>query len=98
MKNEFQIINDEKNQRFEIAIENEQAYLEYRWYKGDLALMHTIVPKQFEGRGIASSLAKFALEYAKEKQLKIMVYCPFVSKYLKTHPEYKFLVDKKYTG
>ena len=98
MENNYQVTNNEKNQRFEIAIESEIAYLEYRWYKGDLALMHTTVPKEFEGKGIASSLAKFALEYAKEKQLKIMVYCPFVGKYLKNHNEYSFLIDRKYTG
>ncbi|KOY84515.1 hypothetical protein AD998_20170 [bacterium 336/3] len=98
MENNYKVTNNETNQRFEIAIENEIAYLEYRWYKGDLALMHTLVPTEFKRRGIASSLVKFALEYAKEKQLKIIVYCPFVGKYLKNHTEYSFLIDREYTG
>ncbi len=98
MENNYLVTNNEKNQRFEIVVSGEVAFLEYRFYKGDLALMHTTVPKKQEGKGIASSLAKFALEYAKEMQLKIMVYCPFVGKFLKKHPEYAFLIDRKYTG
>ena len=96
MENEIQISNNEINQRFETNVANQIAFLEYRWYKGDLALMHTLVPEQLAGKGLGSALAKFALEYAKERKLQIMVYCPFVGKYLKTHPEYDFLVDKKY--
>jgi len=54
--------------------------------------MHTFVPESLEGRGLASALAKFALEYAKGKNLQVIVYCPFVATYLKRHPEYNFLV------
>ena len=79
---------------FETKTGDEYAFIEYRWYKGDLALMHTFVRPEFEGKGIASALAKFALEYAKEKGLKIVVYCPFIASYLKRHPEYQSLVSK----
>lgn len=93
------IVNNEKTMHFETSLEGgEKAFIEYRWYKGDLALMHTFVPPAFEGHGIASTLAHFALEYAKQKKLSIIVYCPFVAKYLKEHPEYSFLTDKKYTA
>ena len=90
------IINNEKNSRFETEIDGEFAYVEYRFYKGDIALMHTFVPESAKGKGIASALAKFALEYVKEKKLKLMVYCPVISKYIKHHPEYEPLIDKQY--
>ena len=97
MASNLPIKNNEKNLHFELPnIDGETAYIEYRWYKGDLTLMHTFVPKAMEGQGVASSLAQFALEYAKEKKLQIMVYCPFVGSYLQKHPEYAILVDKKY--
>jgi predicted GNAT family acetyltransferase len=92
----YTITNNEKEQRFETMVDGELAYLEYRFYKGDIAMMHTFVPEKMEGRGIASSLAKFALEYAKANKLPVMVYCPFVASFLKRHPEYNELVDKKY--
>jgi uncharacterized protein len=97
MNEAVKITDNKEQQQFQTMVDGEQAYLEYRWYKGDMALMHTFVPEQLEGRGIASALAKYALEHAREHKLKIMVYCPFVAKYLQRHPEYKELVDTKYT-
>mgnify|MGYP001217054978 CR=1 FL=1 len=95
---EVEIINNDKRLRFEAKIGDEFGYIDYRWYKGNIAFMHTFVPEAGRGKGISSALAKFALEYTKEKKLKIMVYCPFIAKYIKEHPEYEFLIDKKYHG
>ena len=90
------ITNNEKLSRFETEINGEFAFLDYRFYKGNFALVHTFVPEPARGKGIAPALAKFALEYAKEQNLKIMIYCPYVSKYMKRHPEYEPLVDQQY--
>jgi uncharacterized protein len=90
------IINNTKLSRFETEINGEFAYVEYRFYKGDIALMHTFVPEADRNNGIASVLAKYALEYVKEQKLKLMVYCPVIAKYIKLHPEYKTLIDKQY--
>ncbi len=90
------IINNTKLSRFETEIDGEFAYVDYRFYKDDIALMHTFVPETARGKGFSSALAKFTLEYVKEKKLKLMVYCPFIAKYIKQHPEYETLVDKGY--
>jgi uncharacterized protein len=91
----IKIINNEKALHFEtLLINGEFAFIEYRWSKSNLVLMHTFVPEGFEGKGIAAALAKFALEYAKEKQIKVVVYCPYVNTYLKRHPEYQAIVAK----
>jgi predicted GNAT family acetyltransferase len=95
---EATITNNEALHRFETTMQNETAFLEYRMYKGDIALMHTLVPHALEGQGIASALAKFAFDYAKQHNMPVMVYCPFVAVFLKRHPEYNVQVDKKYTG
>lgn len=86
------VVNNLQNLRYEIDLGNEKAFLEYRWNNGDLALMHTVVPESFEGKGIAGLLAKTALESAKREGLKILVYCPFVQSYIKRHPEYEVLI------
>lgn len=98
MDNNYAITNNEQQQRFETVVDNETAFLEYRFYKKDIALMHTLVPGPLEGRGIASALAKYAFDYAKQHNLPVMVYCPFVAAFLKRHPEYNEQVDKQYTG
>ena len=93
---QFPIINNKKLSRFETEINGEFAYVEYRFYKDDIALMHTFVPESARGKGISSALAKFSLEYVKEQKLKRLVYCPFIAKYIKQHPEYEPLIDKQY--
>lgn len=93
---ELKVINNEKALRFEIKLGDEFAFIDYRWYKGNIAFMHTFVPFENRGKGISSTLAKYALEYAKDRNLKIMMYCPIVAKYVKEHPEYKDLINKEY--
>lgn len=92
------IINNEKLSRFETEVNGDFAYIKYRPYKSNIAIMHTFVPESARGRGIAFELAKFVLEYFKQKKRKLMVYCPLVAKYINIHPEYKSLLDKEYLG
>jgi uncharacterized protein len=82
--------------RFEVNLQGEFAFVEYRYYKGNIAFMHTVVPEAFAGKGIGKKLASAALQFAASEKRKIMLYCPFVSKYVKEHPEYHALVDKQY--
>jgi predicted GNAT family acetyltransferase len=49
----YPVLNNEKEMLFEITERGEKAYLTYRYYKGDLVLMHTSVPPVREGKGIA---------------------------------------------
>jgi uncharacterized protein len=93
-RKEYIVTNNEQEQRLEIREQDELGYLEYRYRNDDIALMHTFVPNVLEGKGVASSLAHDALEWAREKGKRVMVYCPFVAAYLKRHPEYNDIVDK----
>ena len=42
--------------------------------------------------GLASSLANTALQWAREKNLKVDIICPAVQAYVEKHPEYSDLV------
>jgi predicted GNAT family acetyltransferase len=90
------VVNNEPKFRFEVFLNGEYAFLEYRYYKKDIAFIHTVVPNIFKGRGIATAMAIVALDFAKDQHLKIMLLCPFVSKYVREHPEYHSLVDTDY--
>jgi len=94
--NDFSVTNNLQQQEFEININDQLAVLVYRFHKNDIAFMHTQVPAELENKGIASALAKFAFEWAKAHDKKVMVYCPFVASYLQRHPEFSSLVDKNY--
>ena len=48
MPAEYKIVNNEKLMHFEIHEGDAIAYLEYRFYKNDIAFMHTEVPESME--------------------------------------------------
>jgi len=78
--------------RIEIERNGEVAYLEYSLSGNVLELTHTEVPKKLRGMGLASSLANTALQWAREKNLKVDIICPAVQAYVEKHPEYSDLV------
>ena len=90
----MEVVNNKKQFRFEILLpDGEYATLEYRWLKGSMVLMHTLVPVSARGKGIGALLVKQVLDYARQQNLRIIVYCPFVKKYMTGHPEYNDLIQ-----
>ncbi|UTA69737.1 GNAT family N-acetyltransferase [Emticicia sp. 21SJ11W-3] len=78
---------------FVIKLEEDMAFQEYIQTDTDLVITHTEVPKAMEGKGIGSILAKNALKYAEENNLKIMPLCPFMAAYMrKNYETYKHLL------
>ena len=86
------VSNNQENMQFEVHEHGETALLQYRFLDGMIWLMHTEVPKNLEGKGIASALAHYGFEWAIANDIKVKVLCPFVAIYLKRHPEYLSVV------
>jgi predicted GNAT family acetyltransferase len=86
------VIDNVEKQRFELAAGAGAAFSQYRLRNGVLYVLHTEVPKELEGQGIGSRLARGVLDAARERGLKVDARCPFVSAYMKRHPEYNDLV------
>ena len=78
--------------RFEIEQDGHVAFLEYTVAGRILALVHTEVPDELRGRGLASELATSALQWARENHMKVDVVCPSVADFLERHKEYSDLV------
>lgn len=78
--------------QFELEQDGHVAHLQYTIAGHVLALIHTEIPEALRGTGIASTLAKTALDWARENHMKVDVVCPFVAGYLQTHPEYSDLI------
>ena len=64
----------------------------YRLSPGVITFTHTGVPKEFEGHGLGSRLARGALEEVRAQGLKVEAKCPFVSGYMAKHPEFNDLL------
>jgi uncharacterized protein len=54
--------------------------------------VHTEIDPRFEGHGLASQLIRTALEDAKDRELQVLPFCPFVNGYIDRHREYVELV------
>ena len=89
MKEEIEVTNNKENLQFEVRLDGHMAELVYRVRGNSIYLMHTGVPEPIGGRGIASELAKHALNYSQSQGYEIVVYCPFVKAYIEKHPEWK---------
>lgn len=94
---ELQVINNEEKKRFEVTVDGMTAVAEYiRAAKTRIVYTHTEVPDALEGNGIGSKLARAALEYARENDLKVIPLCPYIAAYIRKHPEYRPLLQKGY--
>jgi predicted GNAT family acetyltransferase len=81
-----------EQKRFATSLENGTAFTAYMVVGEKIIFTHTEVPIGHEGQGIGSALAKTALDYARDQNLKVMPICPYVGGYIKKHPEYKDLL------
>lgn len=91
-KPELIIHHNIAQQRIETTVEGMLSKIDYQLDGDRIYYYHTEVPPELEGQGIASSMAKFALEYAREQGLGVVPLCPFVEAYIRRYPQYKPLV------
>lgn len=71
--------------RFVVEVDGRTAFLTYERGQGSVALTHTIVPVELEGRGIASRLAETAVAWAREEGLDVDPQCSYVRSWLNRH-------------
>ncbi|TGE25036.1 N-acetyltransferase [Hymenobacter aquaticus] len=99
MKPELQslpLIDNGGSHRFELTVNHATAFMEYGEREGALALFHTEVPGQLEGQGVGTALVEKVLAEAARRQQPLIPLCPFVTSYLKRHPEWQRLVALAY--
>jgi predicted GNAT family acetyltransferase len=85
--------NNEAESRYEVHVDGALAgFLEYRTIGDVIALVHTEVDEAYAGQGLGGRLAKFALDDAQARGVKVSPLCPFVAKYIDKHPEYRVTV------
>lgn len=90
------VTNNAAAARFEIHADGATAHLRYEIVGDRIRLIHTEVAESLRGRGYADRLARAALEHAGRERLNVVPFCPFVQAYLRRHPEYVRLVDKRW--
>ena len=87
------IRNNPEAARYEIFLGDRLAgFARYRVENGSMAIPHTEVRPEYEGRGLGGRLARFVLDDARRRGLRVVPQCPFIETYLERHAEYDDLV------
>jgi predicted GNAT family acetyltransferase len=80
-------------QRYELEVGGAlAAFADYRPGADPVDFVHTEVLSQFEGKGLGSKLARYALDDTRKQGLKVVATCPFIAKFIQGHPEYRDLL------
>jgi uncharacterized protein len=86
------ILDNTDLNRFELDVEGHISFINYRRHGNVITMTHAEVPPALNGRGIGSALAKGTLDLVRSRQQTVVPACPFVSTYIRRHPEYQSLL------
>jgi predicted GNAT family acetyltransferase len=85
--NEITATDQEERHRFVVRDDGVEAELVYRAENGRLVLLHTEVPAEFRGQGIAGRLVAAAADRARNRGEVVVPRCPYARKWLGEHAE-----------
>ena len=88
MTDELVITDNPEARRYEARLGGTLAgWVDYGRVRTRLVALHTEVPAEFEGRGIASALVRHVLDDARAAGLTVTPRCPFFRRHFARHPE-----------
>ena len=67
-------------------------YISFEIKNDTIIIISTVIYEKYQGKGMASTLIKEILGYAKNNNFKIKPLCSFVIHYIEKHQEYKQMV------
>jgi predicted GNAT family acetyltransferase len=82
------IVDNAGERRYEARIGDQLVgWVEYGRVQSRLVALHTEVPPEYGGRGIASALVRQVLDDARAAGLTVTPRCPFFKAHFQRHPE-----------
>ena len=90
----LRVVENPAQKRFEGFLGDELvAVIEYIPLDGKIIATHTEVAPSHEGQGIGSSMVSSTLDHLRAEGRMVQPLCPYVTSYLRRHPEYADVVD-----
>jgi predicted GNAT family acetyltransferase len=88
-----EIADNPAQSRYELRLEGELAAQAQYCIDGDcVSFTHTEVGPRHEGAGLASKLARHALDDVRVRGLRARPQCSFFASYIERHPQYADLI------
>lgn len=84
------VTDNPEAQRFEAHVDGRLAgFAEYQLTDALMVFTHTEVDPAFEGKGVGSDIARFALDHLRaDGTRQALPVCPFITGWIQRHPEY----------
>lgn len=90
---DIQLHDNRDRHRYEIVADGKVAgYAEYNLLAEAVMFTHTEVDGAYEGQGLGSRLARFALDDVRARGLQVIPVCQFIAGWLRKHRDYVDLV------
>lgn len=87
------VIELPEQNRYVIQAAGEQVgVMDYQFDGTALALLHVETDPAHSGQGLAGELTRVILDTARERGHAVLPFCPYVSAWIRKHPEYADLV------
>ena len=91
----LEVIHSPAENRFETWIEGQLSKLDYMEDGDTIIMTHVGVYPEHRGQGVAGKLTQVALEYAKERSLRVIPMCPYIASYIRRNPQYIELTSQE---
>jgi uncharacterized protein len=82
---------NQENSSFELVVDGQRAFIDFVQKGNTFHLIHTEVPQELEGKGVAAVMVAKTLQYLDTHNFKMVPSCSYVQYYIKRHPEWKKL-------
>ncbi|MET0293173.1 MAG: GNAT family N-acetyltransferase [Steroidobacteraceae bacterium] len=92
MTDSLDIQHDRDAHRFSVIVDGTFCELDYQLDGKTMAIVHTGVPPEVGGRGIAGQLTVAALNFARAEGLKVRPLCSYAAVFFRRHSEYAELL------
>ena len=89
---ELEVKHDTTNKRFFLLTEGYAIQLDYSLDEDVITFYHTYTPPPIRSRGFAKKVVRYALDYARENNLKVIPTCSFVHSFISNNEQYRDLL------
>ena len=86
------VVNNRAHHRYELTVDGHLAATYYAISDGVITFIHTEVPPELGGKGVASRLIRGALDQVRADGLKVIPQCPFVKAFIEKNANYQDLL------
>jgi predicted GNAT family acetyltransferase len=92
MYEDIQLNNNTAIHNFELFVDGHRAFIDYKQHNDKYFMIHTEVPRELEGKGVAAALVEKTFNYLEANGFSMVPYCAYIKAYLQRHTDWERLI------